>query len=332
MVAYERLMQLPRARGGPRLQRRRDHHGPGQGPVLVLAGGSMHMSELVARLRVTPSTTSGLVEKLVEQGLVSRSDDPADRRQVIVSTTAQGLELLERFRELNSRQLREMLATISAPDLEIVERSLHILRDATAAGAPLPACHPSPPDRRRHRSRESPVSRLSQLAVSKRSVTLLLAAALFIAGISAWGSLKQELLPDIELPIITVVTAVPGRRLVRRRRAGDQAGRERHLRRPAARGPPVDLVQLDLAGHRPVLVRDRRQGGDRRPSRRASPRPACPRASIRRSRRSTSTPRRSWSRRSPRPRTAASTQVAEIARTEIVPGAVRHRRRRPGRT
>ena len=52
------------------------------------------------------------------------------------------------------------------------------------------------------------MSRLSQLAVSKRSVTLLLAAALFIAGISAWGSLKQELLPDIEFPIVTVVTAV----------------------------------------------------------------------------------------------------------------------------
>ena len=54
------------------------------------------------------------------------------------------------------------------------------------------------------------MSRLSQLAVSKRSVTLLLAAALFIAGVSAWGSLKQELLPDIEFPIVTVVASFPG--------------------------------------------------------------------------------------------------------------------------
>jgi HAE1 family hydrophobic/amphiphilic exporter-1 len=54
------------------------------------------------------------------------------------------------------------------------------------------------------------VSRLTELAVSKRSVALLLAIALFIAGISAWGSLKQELLPDIELPIITVIAADPG--------------------------------------------------------------------------------------------------------------------------
>ena len=34
------------------------------------------------------------------------------------------------------------------------------------------------------------MSRLSELAVAKRSVTLLLAAALFIAGIAAWGNLK----------------------------------------------------------------------------------------------------------------------------------------------
>ena len=36
------------------------------------------------------------------------------------------------------------------------------------------------------------MSRLSQLAVAKRSVTLLLAAALFIAGISAWGRLSRS--------------------------------------------------------------------------------------------------------------------------------------------
>ena len=54
------------------------------------------------------------------------------------------------------------------------------------------------------------MSRLSRLALSKRSVTLLFAGALFIAGISAWGSLKQELLPDIDFPVITIVTPYPG--------------------------------------------------------------------------------------------------------------------------
>ncbi len=54
------------------------------------------------------------------------------------------------------------------------------------------------------------MSRLTEFAVSKRSVTILLAGALFIAGLSAWGSLKQELLPDIEFPVITIVAPYPG--------------------------------------------------------------------------------------------------------------------------
>ncbi len=54
------------------------------------------------------------------------------------------------------------------------------------------------------------MSRLSEFAVAKRSVTLLLAAALFVAGIFAWGNLKQELLPDIEFPVITVIAPLPG--------------------------------------------------------------------------------------------------------------------------
>ena len=54
------------------------------------------------------------------------------------------------------------------------------------------------------------MSRLSEFAISKRSVTLLLAAALFVSGLAAWGSLKQELLPDIEFPVLTVIAPLPG--------------------------------------------------------------------------------------------------------------------------
>jgi HAE1 family hydrophobic/amphiphilic exporter-1 len=54
------------------------------------------------------------------------------------------------------------------------------------------------------------MSRLTDLAIAKRSVTLLFAAALFVGGVSAWGSLQQELLPDIEFPVITVIAPFPG--------------------------------------------------------------------------------------------------------------------------
>ena len=146
MLAYERMMQLLVLEDAPDF----GHVGitMAQAKVLhVLAGGPIHMTELVARLRVTPSTTSGLVDKLVDQALAARADDPNDRRQVIVSATPAGLELMERFRELNARQLRVLLETIGAAELETVEHALEILREATArrraaAGRPI-AVHPS---------------------------------------------------------------------------------------------------------------------------------------------------------------------------------------------
>ena len=54
------------------------------------------------------------------------------------------------------------------------------------------------------------MNRLSQLAIAKRSVTLLVAAATFVGGVLAWGSLKQELLPDVSFPIVTVIAPYPG--------------------------------------------------------------------------------------------------------------------------
>ncbi len=51
---------------------------------------------------------------------------------------------------------------------------------------------------------------LTRAAVGRRSVTLLLAAGLFVAGVLAWGSLKQELLPDVSFPVATVIAPFPG--------------------------------------------------------------------------------------------------------------------------
>jgi HAE1 family hydrophobic/amphiphilic exporter-1 len=50
---------------------------------------------------------------------------------------------------------------------------------------------------------------ITRAAVSRRSVTLLLAAGLFVAGVLAWGSLKQELLPDVSFPVATVIAPYP---------------------------------------------------------------------------------------------------------------------------
>jgi HAE1 family hydrophobic/amphiphilic exporter-1 len=54
------------------------------------------------------------------------------------------------------------------------------------------------------------VIRLTQLAVAKRSVTVLITLGLLLGGIVSWSQLKQELLPDIQFPFVVVVTPLPG--------------------------------------------------------------------------------------------------------------------------
>ena len=52
--------------------------------------------------------------------------------------------------------------------------------------------------------------RLTQFALREKSVMILLAVGIFLAGIYSWGQLQQELIPDIELPFVTVITPLPG--------------------------------------------------------------------------------------------------------------------------
>jgi len=54
------------------------------------------------------------------------------------------------------------------------------------------------------------VIRLTQLAVAKRSVTVLITLGLLLGGLFSWSQLNQELLPDIQFPFAVVITPMPG--------------------------------------------------------------------------------------------------------------------------
>jgi DNA-binding MarR family transcriptional regulator len=106
---------------------------------VVTASGDLSMTEIAQRLGVTISTASGAVDHLVSIGLLSRVDDPANRRQVSVSVTPLGAETLEQLRELSTRQLRSLLDVVGDDDLAVVERAIRILTEAVeAAASPTP--------------------------------------------------------------------------------------------------------------------------------------------------------------------------------------------------
>lgn len=111
---------------------------------LLGAAGDLHMADVVARLGVSLSTVSGLVDRVVDQGLAHRREDPMDRRQVVVGLTPAGTAFIDRFRELSADQMRGLLNLLSDRELSVVRDALAALsraaeRAAATSGSPVPA-------------------------------------------------------------------------------------------------------------------------------------------------------------------------------------------------
>jgi len=52
--------------------------------------GSVGMGQIAEQLQVTQPTATGVIDRLVERGLVERASDPSDRRKVRVKLTETG--------------------------------------------------------------------------------------------------------------------------------------------------------------------------------------------------------------------------------------------------
>jgi DNA-binding MarR family transcriptional regulator len=138
VAVFDRLMQRLMASHAPELSAVELTMSQTKAVYLVLAAGPLRMSELAARLGVTSSTATGAVDRLVELRLLERHEDPADRRQVVVTATPSAADTLEHFRELNTRRMREILGRLTPTDLGTVERAMVILESTVAAETDQP--------------------------------------------------------------------------------------------------------------------------------------------------------------------------------------------------
>jgi DNA-binding MarR family transcriptional regulator len=80
-------------------------------------GGALHVGELAERLFLKPHSASELVQRMVEQGLVSRETGADDRRQVSLRLSEHAekvLEYLSQSHRAELRRLRPMLQELLA--------------------------------------------------------------------------------------------------------------------------------------------------------------------------------------------------------------------------
>lgn len=71
-----------------------------QQALLLIVRGHAHyptvtVGDVADRLLTQPHSASKLVERGVQQGLLDRQEDPADRRRVLLSLTSKGQQLLD---------------------------------------------------------------------------------------------------------------------------------------------------------------------------------------------------------------------------------------------
>ena len=89
--------------------------------------GPLTLGELSAVERVKPPTMTKIVGCLEEQGLVSRTVDPSDRRVARVEPTAAGLAFLEDSRQSKDAYLATRLRTLTPEDRLALERAAEVL-------------------------------------------------------------------------------------------------------------------------------------------------------------------------------------------------------------
>jgi DNA-binding MarR family transcriptional regulator len=110
--------------------------------MLLARHGSVSGGELAGLLGVGPAALSGMIDRLVAQDLVARTEDLHDRRVRRITLTEAGSELIGGILDTGAEQLRKVLSRLSDEELATVARAMHLLVDATA-GEPADGSGPA---------------------------------------------------------------------------------------------------------------------------------------------------------------------------------------------
>jgi DNA-binding MarR family transcriptional regulator len=97
---------------------------------LVDDGGAVRLSALADALGMSPSATSRMADDLVQRGLLTRTEDPDDRRAKLLRTTREGDAFIRKASEGRLRVMAENIGAIIPAPLQ------EMLFAAMAKGSP----------------------------------------------------------------------------------------------------------------------------------------------------------------------------------------------------
>jgi DNA-binding MarR family transcriptional regulator len=95
--------------------------------------GALTPRELADTERVRPPTMTKIVARLEERELVQRTPHPTDRRQVILSATPAGRDMLAQFERAREEWLARRVAELTIDEREVLRQAAEILRRVAEA-------------------------------------------------------------------------------------------------------------------------------------------------------------------------------------------------------
>ena len=95
--------------------------------------GSTNLGKLAAALGVTPTNVTGIVDRLVKKGLVTRTESDQDRRILLLRATDEGEELVAKLRQRRTGHMSEVLDRMSVGELATLAQAFASLVKATRA-------------------------------------------------------------------------------------------------------------------------------------------------------------------------------------------------------
>jgi DNA-binding MarR family transcriptional regulator len=93
-------------------------------------GGECGVSDVGEHLGVTNAAASQMIDRLVQQGLLERSEDPNDRRAKNLALTPRGLALVHQAIQARMRWMEQLTTSLTSDQQQAIAAALTALTQA----------------------------------------------------------------------------------------------------------------------------------------------------------------------------------------------------------
>jgi DNA-binding MarR family transcriptional regulator len=92
--------------------------------------GVTNFKRVAEALGVSPPNVTGIIDRLVEQGMISREENPQNRRMQMLSLTQTGKALITELKERKNSHMSGILITLRTEDLSALAQGMDALTGA----------------------------------------------------------------------------------------------------------------------------------------------------------------------------------------------------------